>query len=144
MTLVCLYLDDFASLSETSEEESIRVCKHLTDEIGGDLVFREGVRPEHVPSSCDLYVIDFGGLAANDFTGNTGRRYAQDLARIVRERPSTLFLIWSMISSKYFQCEIADELNSDEIRADDLPANVFLYEGWGPSPIFAKLKALLT
>lgn len=145
---VCLYVDDYASLMSTPEEEYEQLEQELRRDLfrGVDVSFRTGVAIKDIPPDCDLYVIDYGGIASADITGRRGEHYAKTLAAKVAEMPSCYFMVWSSFSSRYFEFELQVRVAADDWEDGPVPPNVVLYPDGGCDEIdaaYARLRALL-
>lgn len=139
---VCMYVDDVASLGSTPSSEYEGHQEDLTDRVFGkaQVTFKRGVMPRHLRDHpCDVYLIDFGGLAAQIGEGR-GDLISRDLLEAVREYPDTYFLIWSSFSSRYFKGELFEALAEEvgDAAAEDLslsdvkvPATVLLWPDEG-------------
>ena len=96
------------------------------------------IKISQLPNNTNLCVVDFGGLCGGYGT-KTGALMCRELVKIIEDRPSTLFMIWSTHSAHYYQEAILNALSDELGRSvydDDFkcPANVQMYpdriSGW--------------
>jgi hypothetical protein len=150
-----MYVDDVASMGSTPASEYELLEGDLLASVFGThpVEFRRDVPPHRLRDHpCDVYVIDFGGLAA--LTGNPrGDTVCRNLVHAVAETPATYFLVWSSFSARYFKGELFEALACEvgEAAAEDLslsdvrvPPNVILWpeDGTGDEG-FEKLRGYL-
>jgi hypothetical protein len=125
---VCTFADKIGDFEDDWRHFETHAAKLWLDDC--DVCFTHDVRPqEMMQRSADVYMIDFGGLAALVGYGSSGGdlvHYAEGLQKLVEERPSLLVVVMSSFTSRIYWNQVGDE--RPELR--DAP-NVVLYDFGG-------------
>ncbi len=141
--IAAAYFDPYASIGSSDDEEYQEAEDKLKENCFPDenLIFKRKVFPHQLANSnVRLYLFDIGGISCNP--GANYDHLYNSLAEQARDRPDTLFVLWSAFTCRYF-FDIVTETYPDLVK---LPNIVYAYdpkEIWGPADgdVCEKIKA---
>jgi len=107
---VAMYFDPYASLDSTQEEEYAEAQELFKENVPGTHRFKENIFPHQLRQNpADVYLFDIGGMGANFGAHDTVWSHIRTLAELVEEMPSTLFVLWSSFTCRWYEDLIKDE-----------------------------------
>lgn len=110
MIKVCAFVDPVGSFNTTPESEYKEMKDLLEDILEEQILFKSNVPPWYLShESYDCYIIDYGGIAVCQNTAAIS--VFQHYLKEVKERPSTLFILWSAFSENFYERVINDEMS---------------------------------
>lgn len=127
MIKVGMYLDEYASMMSTQEEEYKDLQEDLERELfqGQEHKVTIDVPPWKLEGyNFDLYVVDFGGICSINYGSDAFKRYSDPLAKAIQDNPSTYFMIWSTFTVAYLKEGFYDLFGLDCWNDSYWPANV--------------------
>lgn len=114
---IAIYVDHIASIccSRAKEYESHKL--HMRERFPeARLVFTTNREPRSIQASCDIYIIDFGGLVSYCLD-QEALDLVEQLHIAIEKFPTTQFLLWSRFTADYY-------LHANHGRK---PPNVYTY-----------------
>lgn len=108
---VWLYVDQFATIDSSSEEEYAELEELFRQTFPGHaLTFTRDMLPHMLANACpDVYLFDIGGLCYTDYSGGVRINFCKDVIAQVKDHPNTLFIPWSSMTMSYTR-DAAEEL----------------------------------
>lgn len=115
---ICLYVDPLGTVHTPPNEEYVQIEHYLTNLLREHLpTFQRDVKAERLTAEqrCDLYVFDVGGLCAE---GCDITHQYRALFSAIANRPSTLFVLWSAFTARYYWQEVARAYRAQQKAAN--------------------------
>lgn len=109
--IVWLYVDQFASMLTTVEEEYEGLERLFRESLDCALVFHRDKYPHELRNGCpDIYLFDIGGLCYVDHSGDRRHDFCHEVVRAVEEHPNTLFIPWTSMTRDMFRFALTEVL----------------------------------
>lgn len=99
---VAMYVDPAGTTNRSPEGEYDVIEAYLRRILpDAEFTFKRGLPPSSLGLElrCDLYVFDVGGLCAE---GCDIKQQYRPLMQAIVERPSTLFVLWTVFTTRYY------------------------------------------
>lgn len=105
MIKICLYVDEFATLTTNQEDEYDEIEEKFKEALPNeDLRFIRDVQPhkmaDHNP---DIYLMDFGGLCYASPGGSAQASFSDMVVNLAENNPNILFIPYTSMSRDYMQ-----------------------------------------
>jgi hypothetical protein len=130
MYTIWLYVDPFASMDGSPEEEYDDIERELNERLPGECVFHRNKLPHELKTgSPDVYLFDIGGMCVTDYSGTLRDNFCHTIVEQVDEKTNTLFVPYTMMTRSSFRFALSEYLPEFAVLPEEERGEHVLEEG---------------